>query len=256
LETNPCSALYTQAWDVSKATNTGQWRGNDHYTISQSLIASNSTNSGEGSCPQDVPYVSGNGQDFCTSYIGYTPTTVSVTTTVFPTAITTTALITQQLVATSFTILVQSHSTTETATVLLPPSGDDTDAFAGNAKRAIQVPASVSTWSSSRISAACSAVATGTSTIIVTVTGAAPVVSVTSTTTQTKVVPGTITSDTTATTTTTVTKVASYSPTATLNTNGDFEISEDDDVPYWYSESGNAVQVYDPAVVFNGSASL
>jgi hypothetical protein len=231
-EIDPCSALYTQAWDVSRATNTGQWRGNDHYTISQSLIASNNTNAEEGSCPQDVPYLSGNGQDSYRSYIGYTPPTVSATTTVLPTAIITTALITQQLIATSFTIVVQSYSTTETATVLLPSSDGNAEAFAVNAKRALQVPASVSTWSTSRISAACSAVATGISSITVAVTGPAPVVSVTSIATQTKVVPGTMTSDATATTTTTVMKVASYSPTATFDINGDFEMSEDDDVPY------------------------
>lgn len=41
-----CSTLYNQTWDSSYATNTGQWRGNDHYTIQNSYIASNASNFG------------------------------------------------------------------------------------------------------------------------------------------------------------------------------------------------------------------
>jgi hypothetical protein len=51
------NSLYTQAWDASKATNKGQYRGNDHYTISQSTIALNATSNGDVSCPSDVPYL-------------------------------------------------------------------------------------------------------------------------------------------------------------------------------------------------------
>ncbi|KAL8699739.1 MAG: hypothetical protein Q9224_001286 [Gallowayella concinna] len=42
--------LYNQTWDAKYATNTGQYRGRDHYTIQYSYIASNATNSGQ--CPQ------------------------------------------------------------------------------------------------------------------------------------------------------------------------------------------------------------
>ncbi|KAG7004913.1 hypothetical protein G7Y79_00022g051340 [Physcia stellaris] len=40
-------ALYTQTWNVTYATNTGQYRGSDHYTIQHSYIASNATNPGQ-----------------------------------------------------------------------------------------------------------------------------------------------------------------------------------------------------------------
>lgn len=36
-----CS-MYTDAWNATYATNVGQWRGTDHYTISQSFIYTNS----------------------------------------------------------------------------------------------------------------------------------------------------------------------------------------------------------------------
>ena len=44
------SSLYNQTWDMTYATNTGQFRGADHYTIQDSYIASNSSNPGV--CPQ------------------------------------------------------------------------------------------------------------------------------------------------------------------------------------------------------------
>ncbi|KAL8675795.1 MAG: hypothetical protein Q9186_007601, partial [Xanthomendoza sp. 1 TL-2023] len=42
--------LYNQTWDAKYATNSGQYRGRDHYTIQYSYIASNATNRGQ--CPQ------------------------------------------------------------------------------------------------------------------------------------------------------------------------------------------------------------
>lgn len=44
-----CS-MYTRAWDNSYATNNGQWRGEDHFTIQYSFTYSNATFSGE-KCP-------------------------------------------------------------------------------------------------------------------------------------------------------------------------------------------------------------
>lgn len=38
--------MYTAAWDVKYATNVGQWRGEDHYTIQDSYIATNLTSNG------------------------------------------------------------------------------------------------------------------------------------------------------------------------------------------------------------------
>lgn len=37
-----CS-LYNETWSPSYATNVGQWRGNDHYTVQYSYSFSNTT---------------------------------------------------------------------------------------------------------------------------------------------------------------------------------------------------------------------
>ena len=44
------SALYNQTWNGTYATNKGQYRGTDHYTIQSSYISSNATYPGQ--CPQ------------------------------------------------------------------------------------------------------------------------------------------------------------------------------------------------------------
>ncbi|KAL2025701.1 hypothetical protein VTO58DRAFT_103927 [Aureobasidium pullulans] len=46
--------LCTQAWDITYATNIGQWRGTSHYTIGRSFTASNATDSGVVSCSAQV----------------------------------------------------------------------------------------------------------------------------------------------------------------------------------------------------------
>lgn len=43
------SALYNETWASTYATNDGQWRGDDHYTIRSSYISSNATD--PGLCP-------------------------------------------------------------------------------------------------------------------------------------------------------------------------------------------------------------
>ena len=50
-------ALYTESWDISHATNTGQWRGSDHYTIDYSFAYSNATDIGvpKSDCPVATP---------------------------------------------------------------------------------------------------------------------------------------------------------------------------------------------------------
>jgi predicted nucleic acid binding AN1-type Zn finger protein len=47
------SSLYNQTWAATYATNDGQWRGDDHYTIRSSYIASNAANPGV--CPTAAP---------------------------------------------------------------------------------------------------------------------------------------------------------------------------------------------------------
>ncbi|KAI1858428.1 uncharacterized protein JN550_012638 [Neoarthrinium moseri] len=44
-----CS-LYSASWDQSYATNDGQWRGDDHYTVDFSVTGSNSTDPGSATC--------------------------------------------------------------------------------------------------------------------------------------------------------------------------------------------------------------
>lgn len=42
---------YSKSWSAAYATNTGQWRGDDHYTISQSYSFTNSTSPGTSRYP-------------------------------------------------------------------------------------------------------------------------------------------------------------------------------------------------------------
>jgi hypothetical protein len=163
--------MYTQAWDASYAKNDGQWRGSVHYTMGLSYIASNATQSGDVSCPSDVPYLSQNGAAFCTAFIDYVPPTSTVST----------------LTVTPAVSVLTSYSTQLTADV-------QTATVTRNMKRDVQTPASLSTWSPSRISAACSSVATGTETVTATGTAATPL-STTFTTqmiTQTQTIPTTV----------------------------------------------------------------
>ncbi|KAH0399926.1 hypothetical protein KCU89_g5708, partial [Aureobasidium melanogenum] len=174
-------AMYTQAWDASYAKNDGQWRGSVHYTMGLSYIASNATQSGDVSCPSDVPYLSENGAGFCTAFIDYTPPTSTVSTvTVTPAVSVLTS--TQSDFVTNIIYSTQLTTDVQTATVTR------------NMKRDVQTPASLSTWSPSRISAACSSVATGTETVTATKTAVTPL-STTFTTqiiTQTQIISTTI----------------------------------------------------------------
>ncbi|PSN74204.1 hypothetical protein BS50DRAFT_605806 [Corynespora cassiicola Philippines] len=47
-------AMYTRAWDSSYATNPGQWRGDDYYSVQNSLTYKNTTESGQ-YCPPLPP---------------------------------------------------------------------------------------------------------------------------------------------------------------------------------------------------------
>ncbi|KAG9590574.1 hypothetical protein KCU97_g7411, partial [Aureobasidium melanogenum] len=174
-------AMYTQAWDASYAKNDGQWRGSVHYTMGLSYIASNATQSGDVSCPSDVPYLSESGAAFCTVFLDYNPPTSTVSTvTVTPAVSVLTS--TQSNFVTTTVYDTQLTTDVQTATVTR------------NMKRDVQTPASLSTWSPSRISAACSSVATGTETVTATETAATPL-STTFTTqviTQTQTIPTTV----------------------------------------------------------------
>ncbi|KAJ8109097.1 hypothetical protein OPT61_g7702 [Boeremia exigua] len=72
--------FYNQTWAPSFATNDGQWRGTDHYTIQSSYIASNATKPGicpsaTNSVPDDPTTLLTSPEDiaFCAAYINYAP---------------------------------------------------------------------------------------------------------------------------------------------------------------------------------------
>jgi hypothetical protein len=46
--------MYTRSWGASYATNKGQYRGSDHYTISDSYTASSTTNTDAANCPNNL----------------------------------------------------------------------------------------------------------------------------------------------------------------------------------------------------------
>ena len=76
-------AMYTQYWDPSVyATNDGQWRGNDHYTISSSVFFHNTTDVTTPVCPADITRLQSDTDAgaFCTSFNSYiAPATSTVT---------------------------------------------------------------------------------------------------------------------------------------------------------------------------------
>lgn len=143
-------ALYSETWSASYATNSGQYRGNDHYLIEYSYAYSNSTNAGTANyngavhqASKDISYSTL--QPFCSSYLGYTIPVVTVT-------------------ATSTTIPVQT--VTQTATVTVTPV---------NMKRALSTPPVLTKYPATVLSAACSLQATK-ATVTSTITGSTAVV--------------------------------------------------------------------------------
>lgn len=167
---------------ASYATNSGQTRGSDRYTITDSYIASNATDKGDTSCPGDIAYLkSANAGEFCTSYNSYTAPTVSTATTVTPSPSTT--VIPTTVVVDETSTQLQIISSTAFVTVT-------TGVATAFGKRAATTPTSAAAWGASRLSAACSALATGTVTNVATQTASALIVSTVTTvlTTTTHVV--------------------------------------------------------------------
>lgn len=83
-----CS-LYTMGWDARFAKNTGQYRGNDRYTIAYSYTFVNGTDPGKPTIPCNVASASSaiksaSLQPYCSSLLGYTTpvTTATASTTV------------------------------------------------------------------------------------------------------------------------------------------------------------------------------
>jgi hypothetical protein len=149
--------MYTESWGPDYATNSGQYRGNDHYMVQYSFGYSNSTNPGSPNplaavyqARNDVLWPGNSAQPYCSSILGYT---ASVTTT---------------------TIFV---SATASATITVTSSGKPTmasvtsTAAAQKQKRALVMPDVLSKYPANIVTSACSlASQPASSTSIVTVT--------------------------------------------------------------------------------------
>jgi hypothetical protein len=199
------SALYNQTWDPSYATNDGQWRGNDHYTIQNSYIASNATNPGicpqvaatilQNPIPQDLTKILSSPENlqFCVSYIGYiapVETLRTITTISTLTRTTTTKLVTST--PPPITLIQTVNSIGETTVVAATESTTKTVTVPAALKKRSELakPALVTSWSPQEISAACSKVATFTSTTtLITATETVYTATETSSTTQLSVAP-------------------------------------------------------------------
>ncbi|KAH9905659.1 hypothetical protein F4778DRAFT_727071 [Xylariomycetidae sp. FL2044] len=213
-------AMYTEYWDASHATNDGQWRGSDHYTVGYAFSYTNTSSPGIPICPTDIDYLESEGGEFCTEYIHYTAPVVTVTaaTTAFVTqTASTTAVSTVTETSTAWTtitgnaearkrdataaesdysIAIETVLTTDTNKAAYYATATDI------AKRAAPTPSSITGWEPASISEACSSVATGTvttteigtvtvaTTALVTVSTA--VTTTTATITSTHTVPGVI----------------------------------------------------------------
>ncbi|KAH0016648.1 hypothetical protein KCU78_g7787, partial [Aureobasidium melanogenum] len=193
-------ALYTQAWDGSYATNVGQWRGTAHYTIQQSVAAANATNSGQGSCPSDIPYMLANGGAFCSSFLSYVPPTSTVVSIVTPTTSVITSVDTKYTTETDHITYTSTNIALTTVTTTIFQ------------KRDLATPASAVSWSPSRLSRACSAVVTGSTTIVTTKTAATPLSTLLTTVSATT----TLQFSSTTLLSSTSTVISTFSPTATL----------------------------------------
>jgi hypothetical protein len=205
-----CS-MYTQEWDASFATNDGQYRGDDHYTIQYSFGFTDESDDGVPVCPNDISYLKSSGQEFCSSYISYEQptTTATATATTTPAPLTntitrtstsyTTTVVTTVTAAkfagrharradngteVSHDIIVDPYEISIVAVQTISPEDagmpklNDTMAAELNGgaieKCGLATPASIAAWPTSKISAACSQVATGTATRTATITATAP----------------------------------------------------------------------------------
>ncbi|KAF2680372.1 hypothetical protein K458DRAFT_407388 [Lentithecium fluviatile CBS 122367] len=219
--------LYNQTWTPEYATEEGQWRGSDHYTISYSMSFSNNTNPGAPICSSDIDYLNSTpeNQAFCSSFISYQPSTVSTSA---ASTVSTFTITTSTLTSTSIPVPTTTTTTVTaaparlrvrqgeeeiianaTASIILDPLElhPPSNATATLARRALQTPASITAWPATQISAACSQVATGVTTQTV-VTSTATVYTSTQTNTAT-----TTTTAVRSTVTVTSTVAAAPSPT-------------------------------------------
>ena len=105
-------AMYTQAWSSDYAKNTGQYRGNDRYTIAYSYTFVNSTDAGKPAIPCPVAYatsaiLTNTLQPYCSSLLGYTTPIITVVSTA-STAVPSITLVETSIPITTATITVTS----------------------------------------------------------------------------------------------------------------------------------------------------
>ena len=164
-------ALYSETWSSQYATNTGQYRGNDHYMIEYSYGYSNKANPGAAcancavhQASKEIAYSTL--QPYCSSLLGYSATTATATVSAYTTPVVT---------------LTDVVGVTVTVT-------------AGQQKRALSTPAGLTKYPGAIITSACSLQATKptgpatTNTVTVTIIAASSTTIATSTLTATTTV--------------------------------------------------------------------
>lgn len=207
-----CS-MYTEQWASTYATNKGQTRGSDKYTISFSFMYGNTTDDGTPAC-------SATDSTFCSAYNNYVPPVSTIVSSVTPAVSTVTSTQVNVVTSTIYTAtvtaqaaharrdgnstesgpdysisIIESINPSYTNKVVDSPSTATStgSASAVLARRAIATPAKFSGWPASRISASCSVIATGTVTTTVISTAPAPQTTVPVTSVSTTTVYGTLT---------------------------------------------------------------
>ncbi|KAI8632558.1 hypothetical protein F5Y19DRAFT_492358 [Xylariaceae sp. FL1651] len=113
--------MYLMSWEATYSSNSGQWRGNDHYTIAYSFSYANKTDSSSPRIPCPIDTVSAliaasTLQPYCSPLLGYTAPVVTSTQIVSVTVPSTT-------IRTTFT-RVTSLTSTVTSTVRVTTLGD------------------------------------------------------------------------------------------------------------------------------------
>ncbi|KAH7018096.1 uncharacterized protein B0I36DRAFT_335305 [Microdochium trichocladiopsis] len=223
--TGQMCTMYTSAWDTKYAKNTGSTDPDGtKWTFTNSFFYSKPDR--QPICKSSIDYLKAEGQEFCSSFLAYTPSSTTTYTTATPAdkIVVTTTSVTTVANGFSATVTGDSHwkrrgrfarqdTATEdasepTATLgpidatietidnlgpstiaVLTQTAEDARPTNGTAaldRRAVATPASIANWPASRISEACSDVATG----VVTVVSTSVVPSQTTTTTVTATTTG------------------------------------------------------------------
>ncbi|KAI7355674.1 glycoside hydrolase [Hortaea werneckii] len=176
-------AMYSESWPASYATNKGQYRGSDQFTIQYSFAYSNSADPGAPckdcavhQASRDISYSSL--QPYCSSLLGYTipVATATVTATQTPSTITTTTTTTSLTITTAQVFVKRQeesviHTVSTSGSVLVKVVVTATASL--EARAAAPTPDSLTKYPGDVVASACSlqvSSATSTSTQTVTTT--------------------------------------------------------------------------------------